>query len=201
MPILEVTLLQLKGVPASDPTLLVTLSNVRGKLQTDSRFYNSIEDPTKIYILGIWPSLEAHHQFLNSPARVEVLGPQEGLLEFVWTVHMEMDAMSSLPLDAPVLAIAGLFIKADSTDAFEQKVARHRHTIVDATKPYNVVNGWRCDPEPGKHESLMFTGWADAQAHAAFIAKAREDRDYADVRRYYEDMEVRHARNLEAKDS
>tara|TARA_R110002003_G_scaffold52_28_gene4618 strand:+ start:2790 stop:3065 length:276 start_codon:yes stop_codon:yes gene_type:complete len=61
--------------------------------------------------LGVWPNLEAHLKFLASPARNEVLGPQEAMLEFQWTAHVELDSMSSLPLDAPILALKRLSVK------------------------------------------------------------------------------------------
>ncbi|KAF2467093.1 uncharacterized protein BDR25DRAFT_305875 [Lindgomyces ingoldianus] len=198
MPVLEVTQLRLKGVSAMDPALLKTLSSAREALKTNSQFYHCIENPSLIYILGLWPSLNAHTEFLASPRKEEILGPQEDQLEFQWAVHMELDAMSSLPLDAPVMAITRLLIKENGVDALSQEVhANHRKAIIEGTRPYKVADGWRCDPAPGKHEALMLTGWPNAEAHAAFTAKAKEDAEYAGVRKYYEGMEVSHARNME----
>ncbi|KAF2266622.1 hypothetical protein CC78DRAFT_120852 [Lojkania enalia] len=198
MPILEVTKLRLKGVQATDPTLLKNLSSVRSKLQTNSQFYNCIEDPSLIYILGIWPSLDAHDHFLASPTRSEVLGPQEEFLEFQWTIHMELDAMSSLPLNAPVMAISRLFVKAESVDAFSGAVLPHERTTEDAaSKPYNAVKSWRCDAEPGKHEAVIFTGWDTAQAHAVFTAEVRGTTEHAAISQHYEGMDVQLVRNME----
>src|SRR4051812_38878765 len=98
MPVLEVTQLRLKGISAADQSLLDSLDAVRSILKTNSRFYHCIEEPSLIYILGIWPSLAAHRAFLDSPECHEILGPQEELLEFQWSLHMELDAMVSLPL-------------------------------------------------------------------------------------------------------
>jgi len=74
MPVVEITQLRLKGLLTDDPLLLDSLSLVRDKLQTDSRFFSCIEDPSLVYIFGFWESLDAHLQFLASPARDEVLG-------------------------------------------------------------------------------------------------------------------------------
>ncbi|KAF2809642.1 uncharacterized protein BDZ99DRAFT_463424 [Mytilinidion resinicola] len=199
MPMLEVCRLRLKdGVSASDDALLKTLSTVRSVLKTNSRFYNCIEDPSLVYILGIWPTLEAHKAFLASPEKEKVLGSQEDQLDFQWILHMELDDISSLPLDAPVMAIARLFLKGGQhIEEYDRIVNKHRATLADATEPYNVVEGWRNDSEPGKREALMFTGWASMEAHKAFTAKMREDEDYASVRNNYEGMEVRHARDME----
>ncbi|KAF2491022.1 hypothetical protein BU16DRAFT_444298, partial [Lophium mytilinum] len=179
MPILEVCLLRLKdGLSAYDHALLKTLSTVRSVLKTDSKFYNCIEDPSLVYILGIWPTHEAHKAFLASPEKEKVLGPQEDQLEFQWILHMELDDISLLPLDAPVMAIARLFIKGGKhIEEYNRIVSKYRATIVDGTKPYNVVDGWRSDSEPGKQEALMFSGWASIEAHRAFTAKMRGEED------------------------
>jgi heme-degrading monooxygenase HmoA len=200
MPILELTQLRLKGVEPTHPSLLDSLSVVRGKLHTNSRFYNCIEDRALIFILGIWPSLDAHLEFLHSPARDEVLGPQEHLLDFQWTVHVEIDAMADLPLDAPVMAIARLFVNSDAVHAFRQAAAKHVQLIAERTQ-HNAVNGWRYDAEPGKHEALVITGWESAESHAAFTAKAcSENPDYPAMEGLYEDMKLYHARNMERPD-
>ncbi|KAF2004811.1 hypothetical protein P154DRAFT_19323 [Amniculicola lignicola CBS 123094] len=200
MPVLEWTALRLKGVDIADPSLLKNLSDVRERLQTNSVFYHCIEDPSLIYILGLWPSLEAHRRFLNSPERDEVLGAQESQLGFEGTVHMELDTMDSLPLDAPVMAMARLFIQDDCVDAFTRGLAEYRQTFIDGAKPYNVVDGWRIDAETGKHESLLISGWTNAQAQIKFMAKASEHAGFAATRANCQRVEVRHAYNMEKQD-
>ncbi|KAF1955479.1 hypothetical protein CC80DRAFT_505370 [Byssothecium circinans] len=101
---LEVTQLQSNGVAPDDPALLESLSIVRGIVKTQSDFYSCVEDPTNIFILGLWPSLEAHREFLASSRAGEVLESQEGMLEFRWSLHIELDAVAALPLEAPVIA-------------------------------------------------------------------------------------------------
>jgi heme-degrading monooxygenase HmoA len=166
MPVLEVTQLRLRGLVADHPALLQSLSTVRDKLHTSSEFYNCIRDPTLIYILGIWPSLDAHLEFLASPARDEILGPQEHMLAFCWTIHVELGGMRLLPLDAPVLAIERLCIKGECVEAIDQVVTRHRQELRDSQP--KTTHGWRCDGEPKTHEVVLFTGWETAQAHTPF---------------------------------
>lgn len=170
MPVLEVTQLRLTSLPADDPLLLKSLSTVRDQLQTSSQFYICIEDPTLVYILGTWPSLVAHETFLASPKRNEVLGPQENLLQFEWTVHMELDAMSSLPLDAPIIAIERFSVQGKFVDAFEQATIRHAQ-LANSTSSFKVAHGWRCDAAAAmerRHEAIVFSGWESVQAHTAF---------------------------------
>jgi heme-degrading monooxygenase HmoA len=189
MPVLEVTQLRLKELAADDPALLESLSAVRAKLHTGSRFYNCIEDPSLIYILGIWPSLDAHVEFLASPSRDEVLGPQEDMLQFCWTVHVEMGGMDLLPLDAPILAIERIRVSEECTQTFNEVMERHVQKL-QSSYPFKVAHGWRCDAAPNTHESLVFSGWPDAQAHIAFTVKGSRDGQC-------EMLQITHARNME----
>jgi heme-degrading monooxygenase HmoA len=197
MPVLELTQLRLKGVAVDDPSLLESLSNVRGKLQTSSQFYSCIEDPTLIFILGIWPSLEAHHDFLASPARDEVLGPQEELADFQWSIHMPLNEMAFLPLDAPVLSIERLTVKEDCVDAYNQATAEDAQLLATHTQPFNVANGWRCDANPGLHEAFIFTGWETKETHTGFATKVQETTTFPAIKGLYTRLEVYHARNME----
>ncbi|ORY12224.1 hypothetical protein BCR34DRAFT_483035 [Clohesyomyces aquaticus] len=198
MPVLEVTQLRLKGVSAADRGLLRNLSLVRDALQTNSRFYHCTEDPSLIYIFGLWPSLDAHLEFLASPRSSEVLGPQEEQLDFQWALHMNLDAMSSLPLDAPVMAISMVVIKEHDIDAYNQSITATRRLFSDASRPYRIVNGWRCDPTSRNHEAVMFTGWPSVEAHSAFVTEGRKNPDFARMEALYQTVEVRHARTLES---
>jgi heme-degrading monooxygenase HmoA len=174
MPVVEVTQLQLKGVAPSDPALLENLSSVRGILKTQSVFYSCIEDPALVFILGLWESLEAHHAFLASARAAEVLGPQESMLEFRWSVHMELDAMADLPLAAPILAIERRLVGDGDVDAYDKAAAIEKAVIRENSK-HEVVSGWRVDAAPGVHEALLFTGWETAQDYAAFGARQTAD--------------------------
>lgn len=198
MPVLEVTQLQLKGVSANDPQLLRSLSSVRDKLQTTSRFYTCVEDPTKVYILGIWQDLEQHLDFLGSPIRDEVLGPQEGMLDFQWTVHMDFDSISVLPLDAPVLALERLRIEAARSVAFDQAAMKHVQRLQGSHK-CKAAYGWRCDAGTGRHEALIFSGWENAQAHVSFSARQQHNGDSGSgvVVGEYEELLVHKATDME----
>lgn len=198
MPTLEATQLQLKGVAPDDPLLLKNLSTVRGILQTQSQFYSCVDDPSLVFILGLWPSLEAHHEFLASPRAAEVLGPQAGMLEFRWTVHMELDAMASLPLDAPVMSLTRRTVQKDDVDAYGKAVAHERQDILDSSA-HRVASGWRVDAAPGIHEALLFAGWENAQAHAAFRARQTERGHLTATDVLYETLETYNAVNMERK--
>jgi hypothetical protein len=204
MPILEVTQLCLKGCSADDPKLLHTLSAVRDKLQTGSQFYTSIEDPTKLYIFGMWQDLEQHLNFLISPLRDEVLGPQEDMLDFEWSLHIGIEGRSALPLDAPFLVLERLRVKEDGVAAFEPVVARHVQQL-QGSSAFKVVHGWRRVAAPARNEIVFISGSENTRAHASFTAqhtlKGGEDAvnpgDEQIIRGGYEEILLHHCRNLE----
>ena len=198
MAVLEITQLRLRNVAADDPALLENLSAVREKLHTSSQFYNCIEDPKLIYILGIWPNLEAHLKFLDSPARDEVLGPQEDMLQFCWTVHVEIDGLHLLPLEAPVLAMERLRFKEECVEDLERDVTSYAQQL-RGNHTFKVAHGWRCDA-PGTHEALVFTGWETAQTHVTLTANVDNDHDVAVLQDRSETVQIIRGRNLERND-
>jgi heme-degrading monooxygenase HmoA len=201
MPVLEITQLRLKGLFANNPQLLHNLSDVRDRLQTNSRFYTCIEDPAKLYIFGIWQDLEQHLDFLASPARDEVLGPQEDMLDFEWTVHIVVESMSCLPLDAPILALERLAVKEDGIVAFQEAAKRHVQQL-QGSNSFNIVHSWRCDIAATSPEAVFLTGWDRSQAHVSFAARqqAHGDSEGAAITEQYKELLTHHARNLERKD-
>jgi hypothetical protein len=105
MGVLELTLLTLTTpTHPTSPTLLHNLRQIRTALKTNSRFFflsspASSSQPDQLFILGLWPTLQSHHDFLASPERDEILAPQEGQTEFQWGRHFDnVSSMDSLPL-------------------------------------------------------------------------------------------------------
>jgi hypothetical protein len=160
MPVVEITQLRLKGVTANDTTLLESLSQVRGRLQTNSRFYSCIDESSLIYIFGVWPSLDAHLEFLASPVRNEVLGPQEAILDFQWTIHLEIDVTSSRLFEAPFLAIERFDVDAANIEAFHLAVMGHAQKLRSKDQdPWKITYAWRCDLPTESHEAVVLTTW------------------------------------------
>jgi hypothetical protein len=208
MAILEVLQLHVKpGLAPTDPSILKSLQSVRTKLKdevtnTASRFYQCIEDPAIILVLGIWPSLAAHQAFLDSPGKPDILRDQEECLDFKWVVHTEIDKMSSLPLDAPILAIERVHVKGGQhVMEYDRTVMKNRvKRILEDTKPYSVVMEWRCDSGPGKQESLIFTGFETMEASRSFSTKARaESPEWVSMMDHLEETEVMYGRDMEGR--
>jgi hypothetical protein len=197
MPVLEVTQLRLKRLSADNPELLHILSDVRDRLKTKSQFYICIEDPTTLYILGIWRDLKQHVDFLASPARDEVLGSQEGILEFQWSLHIELEDMSSLPLGAPILAIERLSVEEEHIGAIDQAAKRHVQHLQG--NPFRAVYGWRCDENFGSREVLIFSGCETVPAHVGLSTWQQNDEepDSASISEHFKEVLVHHTKNLE----
>lgn len=203
MAILEVLQLRIKpDLQPTDPSILKGLQSARQKLKdlvsdTQSRFYQSTDDPSIIHVLGTWPTLAAHHAFIESPTRLDVLRDQEGLLDFAWVLHVEIDSMSSLPLDAPVLAIERLHVKSgEHVIEYNLIMSGLVGRIQEATEHYRVVVGWRCDSEPGKQESLVFTGF-ETSSHASTVKARVGSAEWESLMDHLEDTEVAYGKDME----
>ena len=201
MPVLEILAVRLcEGVSPTDPSLLQNLSTVRDYVKSNSKFYHCIEDPSIIYIIGQWASLAAHKQWLDSPERPKVLKAQEDQLDFVWMIHMDAESIEELPLKAPVMSIARLFVKNEGThvEDFEKTAMQQRPRLLETTRPYPVVSGWRIDSGQGKKEFVVITGWESVEAHKEYTRMTKEESGEFSLQAHYEGVDVGHSRNMEA---
>jgi hypothetical protein len=200
MSVVEITQLRLKGLTVDDPTLLESLSLVRGKLQTNSRFFSCIEDPSLIYIFGVWPSLDAHLKFLASPARNEILGPQEDILDFQWTAHLKLNAISPRLLDVPFIAIEKVEVNGDQVGAWNQDIDEHaRH--LQMIDQLDVIHGWRCDAPIGNHEAITLTRMLSLDPDVAIAGRHATLHPQGNNTGAYRCILFHRARNIEQMDS
>lgn len=108
--------------------------------------------------------------------------------------------MEELPLGAPTMSVARLFIKnsEEHVKGYDDAVEKYRRAVVEGAKPWKVVDGWRVDCEEGRREAIMLSGWDGIEAHQEFTARTREKYpEYAGVREHYEGIDIKHARDME----
>lgn len=190
MSVLEVCQLRLKdGIPMADPTLLANLQEVRSIIKTNSRFYKDLSDPSSLYILGVWPSLAAHDEFLESPRKNEILGKQQDQTSFGWILHLNWpkEGIDALPLDAPVLAVERYWFgsgvgseQAGSERGFE--LAGYKNGAFEERGKYKFGSSWRCAEEIKElNEFMIFSGWDSIQAHREFLEKEKSVGGYERV--------------------
>jgi hypothetical protein len=202
MSVLEICLLKVRdSIHPTEPALLFALQKARTGLKekvinTHSRFYQCIDDPSRIYILGIWPSLGRHHEFLASPEKSAILDSQEESFDFGWVIHVPMNEMEDLPLKAPVLDLGYFRFKEGQDGRFGDVWAKYRDQVVECTNPYPVMDGWRVDVNKGDlKEFVVLTGWEEKE----FTAKTRPKyHDYASVRETCDSWEVVHLKDMES---
>ncbi|KAH6665363.1 hypothetical protein B0J14DRAFT_230873 [Halenospora varia] len=185
MPILEIALLRIKNnVPAKET--LAILQHVRTLLAekvhpTKSRFFSTLEDPSLIFIIGSWPTIEAHHGFLDSEVKSEILGSQEGVFMFRKGLHIPLPESSEevenwgLPLNASVLGFEAFSVKPgeDHHSAYTDIFAHIRSSAEEATKPNPVFESWRMDYMEGEREHVIFTGWKSKKEHEEWMERQK----------------------------
>ncbi|RFU35391.1 hypothetical protein B7463_g932, partial [Scytalidium lignicola] len=187
MSVLEVCQLTLKdGLSMTDPTLLSNLREVRSILKTNSRFYQDLSEPSHLYIFGIWPTLAAHDEFLESPRKNEILGKQADQTNFGWILHLNWpkEGIEALPLDAPVLAIERFWFgsgvggeKVGNEKGLE--LVGHKKGAFGNEIKYRHESSWRCHEEiKEQNEFMIFWGWDSVKEHEAFLRKEKSDGDY-----------------------
>lgn len=200
MTVLEITHLSLPSTsPHNTRALLPILQTVRANLAekvhpTNSRFFSTIspkdtsQQAEGIYILGSWRSVAAHREFLaDDGLRDEILGSQEGALEFVEGIHVKFESgevedggmnNQNLPLGAPVIVLER--IETNGGDLKKDK------GLEEATKPWVVFDGRRsecdCDgscscpdmvTESARKEFVRMSGWESRGAYQEWREKSR----------------------------
>jgi hypothetical protein len=99
-PVLEVTFLSIKSPYTSvSPEILTTLQQTREAIAekvtpTNSRFFLDCSPAAdEVLILGIWPSLKRHEEFLaDDVVRKEILGAQEDMFNLKGGTHIEISS-------------------------------------------------------------------------------------------------------------
>lgn len=201
MPVLELLALRLKpSVSPTSASLLSDLREVRSALGTSSRFYSCIGDPSLILILGFWPSLKAHQDFLSSPSKDSILSAQASQTELLWMVHLEVSSPSALPLDAPVLSIARLRAQGGKEEVIGDFHKQSAPKIREASK-WPVFDAWRCDVEEGHSggELVVITGWTSKEQHIGYMKQdeAKREEDFARVRDTLSSRQVLWVKDME----
>ncbi|THV45810.1 hypothetical protein BGAL_0448g00050 [Botrytis galanthina] len=228
MPCTEFALLPLTS-PLS-PRLLPKLRTCKHVLERASgypcHFYQQVENPSYMYIVGTWESPGHHERFLPSVENLGlfdllrgevVLGvgigeTVEGRGIRMW--HLEGDALSSLrtgidegigeedarkkpPFSAPIISCNRHYISSHNREGFSAMFNEVKHTLENETKEYEIEGGWRIEKEAeDKEEWVMFCGWESVEKHMAF-SKKESFKEWRGIVDWVEGFEVRHLRLIE----
>ncbi|KAK2755476.1 hypothetical protein FQN54_006413 [Arachnomyces sp. PD_36] len=206
MAVTELALLHLLNplTPSLKSKLLSAKQAMESFTSHDFHFYTQLQDPSYVYIIGTWDSVEQHREvWLPSERNQEILRELEGEVCVEWMFHVDLGdgkgavADDVAPLDAPVLGVARYFVKPGSKDGFGRELREKRGVIEGYVKPRRVAGGWRVDgKEGGEEEFVQFTGWESLEHYGGF--KGVEGfGEYLKIKEWAEGCEVRHAVRLE----
>lgn len=218
MPVTEFAILPLTYALTKDNLLLPSaviqkLKIAKSVLEEASnhefRFFQQIEDPYVIYIIGKWDSPEAHYAFLPSAKNQELLKlfKEDVHIEEVdrkkmqiW--HLDHDvfdvpANAKSVFKAPIISCSRHFVPKVNKADFIEKFNEVRGLLEDFTKPYNVVGGWRIEKENEETEELvLFSGFESVENHMEF-AKTERFGKYREIVSFVRGFEVKHLKGVE----
>ncbi|KAF2202713.1 hypothetical protein GQ43DRAFT_302885 [Delitschia confertaspora ATCC 74209] len=223
MAVTELALLHIvPPLTASDASLRSKLKHAKTLMEsfTGRQFYylQQIEDPSYIYVLGEWDSVQQHMEgFIPSSDNQGVLESLKGQLEVKWLLHM-IAPHSSLPVPRPLpvdrdatakelkykgkynvspklWSIERYFIKPGEKQKFEETFEENKHHLQEYVTEGTIGGGWRADAEEGKEEFVLFSPWKSVEAHESFVTTPAHEK-YAALRGSLEGVDVRHAELL-----
>jgi quinol monooxygenase YgiN len=219
MPVTELAILPLThnltqetpNLPASVKQKLISAKLVLQKASGHKfYFFQQVEDPSIIYIIGSWESPQAHATFLPSTENQKLLElfkddiiaeETDGKKMTMW--HLDADVFSGVneedkPLfTAPVISLNRHFVPGDKKAGFVKKFDEVKGLLEDFTTPYQVVGGWRIEKEEeGKDEWVLFSGFGSVENHHEF-AKTEAFVRYREIVEFVGGFELRHMRVVE----
>lgn len=220
MPVTEFALLPLTHAltqenPSLPPSLITKLKTAKTVLETASKYtfhyFQQIEDPSIIYIIGKWDSPAAHGIFLPSPENQRLLEMLKDDIESedpkrkmsMW--HLDSDVFKidkgeEWVFDAPVISCNRNFVAKEKKEGFEKKFREVKYLLEEYTKPYKVVGGWRIEKESEeseeKEEWVFFSGFESVDHHMGF-AKMEGFAKYGGIVDFVDGFEVRHLKKVE----
>ncbi|KAG8950657.1 hypothetical protein FRC04_007282 [Tulasnella sp. 424] len=228
MPVLEIALLHIRSATSESPSTSVdnpltpyikqALHHALHVLRatTPERYTFTLlqqhEDPSYLYIVGFWSSVEAHEAFLPSEENKGLLSSLEGQVDVEWMYHAQIatstskdtivsDA-SSVIEEAPVIAIGRHGVEGANKAAFEE-AWRAGSGGLASFSGRSPVGGWRVGRVYGAkkedagegEEWLLFSGWDAVEKHSEFAA-SDAFKEYSKIKPYVATFDVRHARKV-----
>jgi heme-degrading monooxygenase HmoA len=205
MTITEIALLHLsQNVTIADANVRLKLAHAKTVMQNYTgrtfHYLQQVEDPTYIYVIGEWDSLDQHmREFIPSDGNQALLESLTGLLSVSWLLHIDAPH-ADLPLRGPstnnnkpsVYGIVRHFVKDGRRDEFRQTYDGEQHHLQGFVTEGRIGGGWRIDKEDGKEEWVLLTPWKSVEQHHAF---ARTDgfAEYSRIREHIEGADIKHA--------
>jgi quinol monooxygenase YgiN len=213
MAVTEIALLRLSSNDTlDDANLRAKLAHAKAVMQeyTGRVFYyfHQIEDPTLVYIIGEWDTLDQHmEQFIPSERNQAVLESLKDDLLVEWLLHADVPH-TDLPLPRTdvgraralrgelVISIVRHFVKTDAEDSFQHAFEANRHHLQGYLTEGRMGGGWRIDGEKDEHEWVLLCPYTSVQQHMDFLETPGFEK-YGQIREHIDGAEIKHAKLLD----
>jgi heme-degrading monooxygenase HmoA len=198
MTVTEIALLHLsQGVMISD-------ADVRSKLAHARTVMQEVEDPSCIYIIGEWDSLDQHtNDFIPSAENQALLENLKELLSVEWLLHIDA-SHAALPLPASaqnqakasVYALVRHYVKNGQRAQFQETYENEKRHLQAFVTEGTIGGGWLVDNDGDEEVWMLLTPWTSVEQHHAF-AETAGFAEYGRIREHIEGAEIKHARILD----
>ncbi|KAF1841119.1 uncharacterized protein K460DRAFT_198817 [Cucurbitaria berberidis CBS 394.84] len=213
MAVTELALLHLSSsLTVENDDLRSKLAHAKNVMQefTKRTFYylQQIEDPSYVYIVGEWDSLDQHmHDFIPGKANQAVLESLKDIVSVNWLLHIDAPhAELSMPKTDTekakahsgelVWSIVRHFIKEGEKDGFQQTYGVNKHFLQEYVTEGIIGGGWRVDKDDVKEEFVLICPWTRVEQHSQF-AETEGFARYGKIREYITGAEIKHFRLLD----
>lgn len=100
---------------------------------------------------------------------------------------------SSIPVDAPVIAVSRYFVEAAQKAEFDHAFKNGAPNLGAYTAPFTYSGGWRIDKEGDDEEFVLFSGWNKMKDHFGF-AETEGFKEFAKIKSVIKGAEIKHVR-------
>lgn len=177
MPVTELAILHLKsGVSLTDPSCRARLlqakrvmENALGIPGRQFVYYQGVEDPSMLFLLGDWRSPCEHwEEFIPSPENQQLLELLKDDLDVprIQMYHVDVP-IATIPANSEGICIGWYRIRMEDKARFEEQMAHHTQLPSDIlTQGREAAGGWRIEkPDDVEDEEqwVHFYGWDNVE--------------------------------------
>ncbi|CAO2650707.1 Nn.00g019990.m01.CDS01 [Neocucurbitaria sp. VM-36] len=171
-------------------------------------YLQQIEDPSYIYIVGEWDSLDQHvNHFIPGRENQAVLESLKDKISVDWLLHIDATHVE-LPLPKTstnkakaydgklVWSVVRHFVKEGEKDRFQKTFDVNKHCLQEFVTEGSIGGGWRVDNDGNEEEFVLLCPWTKVEQHSDF-AKTEGFMTYGQIREHIDSAEIKHARFLD----
>lgn len=210
MPVTELAILPLApGVGLSDKGIRGRLLRSKQVMETalgipGRRFvyYQGVEDPTVLYLLGDWLSTDEHWKdFIPSPENQELLEILKHDLDIprIEMYHIDLPA-ADVPTEANAIGIGWHTVRQDDKTSFDRRILDIKGWLKEGVSgEMKPAGGWRVEKasgQQGSEEFVLFCGLEDVDKHLGF-AKTLTFEKCDRIRDLVQDVSVQHGTRID----